>query len=202
MKTIRIVAVLAAAVMAGHVCLADFDLVTNVYAKANAVHEGNGQLPYDYFLGVRGGGFLNDGMTDKFVSFCGFVSNRCNEIVADWPAYETNEVVRFTVHSAIGFSGFSNLTNLAERVLTLCEANSGAISSESLKMIRVPYGTPFDSEEYLALNIQVPGVSNIVQRLRCIEATKAHTNAVIFCDSCLSGERKEWVNDMKAAGAL
>lgn len=116
--------------------------------------------------------------------------------------YETNEVARFTLISAIGFSGFSNMTNLANKVLTLCENDHNSISQETLRMVECPYGTSDEMENYLGLKIDVPGVSNLVQRLRSIAVENSRTNAVEFLDECLSGERKCWYLDMKAAGAL
>jgi len=200
MKTIGMVAALAVVTVTANVCLADYDMVTNIYARANAIYEGHWLSPRDNFITTRAGGFLNEGMTDKFVSFCGFVSNRCNEIVADWPAYETNEVARFTVISAIGFTSFSNMTNLAERVLSMYEKDNGSVSTDTLFRIRIPAGTPPDSEHYLALNIDVPGVSNIVQRLRNIAVANSNTNGILYCDACLSGELKAEYLAMKEAG--
>ena len=218
--TTKTIAAMFLVAVSSQAMFADITMVTNIYDRVNEVYaftnvwerpvdEGaraewdKDRLrwdPYDHFLTVRGGGFLNDGMTDKFVSFCGFVSNRCNEIVADWPAYETNDVARFTLSSAIGFTSFSNMTNLAERVLSMYEKDNGSVSTDTLFRIRIPAGTPPDSEHYLALNIDVPGVSNIVQRLRNIAVANSNTNGILYCDACLSGELKAEYLAMKEAG--
>lgn len=181
---------------------ADWSLQTNIYAQAHSLYEGQGMSPIRCFHAVRGGGFANDGMTDQFLAFCSFVSNRCNDIVAEWPAYETNEVARFTVQSAIGYTGFSNLTNLAERVLSLYENDPDSISDRTLRMVEFPYGTPFMAENYLAFNYDVPGVSNIINRIRSIGASNSKINTVLYCDEVLSGERRQWLQIMMEAGAL
>jgi hypothetical protein len=181
---------------------ADWSLQTNMYARINSIYESSFWTPELHFQAVRGGGFANDGMSDQFLAFCVFVSNRCDEIIAEWPAYETNEVARFTVQSAIGYTGFSNLTNLAERVLSLYENDSDSISESTLEMVKFPYGTPFAAENYLAFNYDVPGVSNIINRIRSIAEANSNTNVVSSCDRILSGESRQWLQLMMEAGAL
>ena len=202
METIKAKAVAITLMLVCTASLANHDLVTNVYARVNALYGQGGSSSAQDFQAIKGGGFAIDGMSDGFISLCNFVSNRCTEIVAEWPSYETKDVARFTLQSAIGYTGFSNMTNLADKVLSLSEGNPLSVSSETLRMVRFPYGTPFNAENYLALNIDVPGVSNIVTRLKNVYISRSETNSLDVCDEILSGERKQWLLEMKAAGAL
>ena len=61
---------------------------------------------------------LEDRDMPKFLALTACVSNHCAEIAADWRTYETNEMVRFTTLSAVGYSGYSNFTNFADIVTT------------------------------------------------------------------------------------
>ena len=211
-------------VVASQAMFADITMVTNVYDRVNEVYSFTTEYgerptgaeavaewekdrlrwsPYDHFNSARHGGFRFGYANDKFLSLCTFVSNRCDEIVADWPAYETNDVARFTLISAIGFtSKLSNMTNLANKVLTMYENDHASVSEDTLDLIRVPSGTPVEMEHYLGVNYDIPGVSNIIQRLRAIAVANSDTNTVGFCDEYLSGERKRWFLEMKAGGAL
>ena len=209
--------------VASQAMFADITMVTNVYDRVNEVYAFTNvwERPtgadamalwdkdrlrwnsYEYFNSARHGGFRFGYVNDKFRSLCALVSNRCDEIVADWPAYETNDVARFTLISAIGFtSKLSNMTNLANKVLTMYENDHASISEDTLDLIRWPLGTPMEMEQYLGLNSDVPGVRNMIQRLRSIAVVNSNTNAIEFCDECLSGERKRWLREMMAAGAL
>ena len=201
---------------------ADITMVTNVYDRVNEVYAFTtvcGERPtgaeavaewekdrlrwnpYYHYISARHGGFRFGYANDKFRSLCALVSNRCDEIVADWPAYETNEVARFTLISAIGFtSNLSNMTNLANKVLTMYENDHASISEDTLELIEWPLGTPAEMEQYLGLNYDMPSVNSIIQRLRTIAVVNSNTNTVRFCDKCLSGERKRLISAMIEAG--
>ena len=201
---------------------ADITMVTNVYDRVNEVYAfttvcgerptGAEEMaewdkdrlrwnPYYHYISARHGGFRFGYANDKFRSLCALVSNRCDEIVADWPAYETNDVARFTLISAIGFtSNLSNMTNLANKVLTMYENDHASISEDTLELIEWPLGTPAEMEQYLGLNYDMPSVNSIIQRLRTIAVVNSNTNTVRFCDKCLSGERKRLISAMIEAG--
>ncbi len=180
----------------------DGALSAEVYARAMSVLSATGETPCQFYHGVVGGGFLQDGMSDQFTSFCSFVSNRCEDIVSDWPTYETNDMVRFTLQSAIGFCGFKCQTNLAVKVLSLYEGSTNTVSYGTVEMAGFPYGVPLDAENYLALHYDTPGVSNIITRIQNIAVAMSDTNTVDVCVQCLSGEKKREYLEMKACGAL
>ena len=75
-------------------------LASNIYSRVKSMYEGHWLSPFDYFLAVRGGGVEMEMETTNFFTFVSFVSNNCSAIAADWPTYETNEMVRFTTLSA------------------------------------------------------------------------------------------------------
>ncbi len=221
MKSKTITAMLLST-FANQAMFADITMVTNVYDRVNEVYAFTNVCgerpeneigradweidrlrwnPYEYFNSARHGGFRFGYVNDKFRSLCALVSNRCDEIVADWPAYETNDVARFTLISAIGFtSKLSNMTNLANKVLTMYENDHASISEDTLELIKWPLGTPAEMEQYLGLNYDMPSVNSIIQRLRTIAVVNSNTNTVRFCDKCLSGERKRLIGAMIEAG--
>ncbi len=175
-------------------------LASNIYSRVKSMYEGHWLSPFDYFLAVRGGGVEMEMETTNFFTFVSFVSNNCSAIAADWPTYETNEMVRFTTLSAIAYSGFDRMTNLADRVLAGYEANTNYCGWDTIRFINCPYGTRA-TKQYLARNYDVPGVSNLLQRIRALAV--AHGNDVMRddCDECLSGESKKHVLEMISIGA-
>lgn len=176
-------------------------IASNVYAQVKPLYEGHWLSPFDYFLAVRGGGVAQEMDMQRFMPFVHFVSNNCAAISADWMAYETNDMVRFTTLSAVGFSGFDNLTNLATHVLSLYEADANAISWQTIEMLSGPDDPP-DAAHYLCLNYDVPGVSNLVNRFKAIYVGRGEMDRASLFDADLSGEGKRDYLDMKAAGAL
>ena len=128
------------------------------------------------------------------------VSNNCSEIASDWHTYETNEMVRFTTLSAVGYSGYGNYTNFIDRLLTYSETDTRTNYWHSLRFIMSPYGTK--QENKLALRYEDATVSNFFVRLRQQAINYGETNSVNWCDDVLSGE---WAKDhlqMEVAGAL
>ena len=174
-------------------------LASNVYSKVKQLYAGH-RSPFDFFITVRGGGVDLEMPTANFFEFASFVSNNCSAIAADWPTYETNEMVRFTTLSAVAYSGFDRMTNLADRVLAGYEANTNYCGWDTIRFINCPYGTRA-TKQYLARNYDVPGVSNLLQRIRALAV--AHGNDVMRddCDECLSGESKKHVLEMISIGA-
>ena len=183
-------------------------LVTNIYTKTMHVYSdyvflGRQRTPEYFFSGVRGGGvnFELDGIhLARFTNLVEIVSNNCVSIAVDWQTYETNEMVRFTVLSAVGYSGYDNYTNFVNTVITpscsLLYTNRWA----TVKFMLDPYGT--EMEHQLALNYENHIVSNIVQRIKAESVLQSNTNYVNWCSEILSGEWKRWYLDMKMSGAL
>ena len=186
----------------------DNDFVTNVYSKVTKLYEehkvhGNPVSSYSRFLGVRGGGINNEFFDDeirKFTNLVEIVSNNCASIAADWRTYETNEMVRFTVLSAVGYSGYDNYTNFVNAVITPSCSLLYTNRWETVKFMLDPYGT--EMEHQLALNYENPIVSNVVQRIKSESILQSNTNYINWCSEILSGEWKRWYLDMKRSGAL
>ena len=186
----------------------DNDFVTNVYSKVTKLYEehkvhGNPVSSYSRFLGVRGGGVNNEFFDDeirKFTNLVEIVSNNCASIAADWQTYETNEMVRFTVLSAVGYSGYDNYTNFVNTVITPSCSLLYTNRWETVKFMLDPYGT--EMEHQLALNYENPIVSNVVQRIKSESILQSNTNYINWCSEILSGEWKRWYLDMKISGAL
>ncbi len=180
-------------------------LTTNVYAMVQSVFAAeaatSGETPTNIYYGAVGGGMAQECMNEAFRSFCTFVSNHCDAIASDWNSYETNDMVRFTTLSAIGFSGFHNLTNVADKVLSLYEANTNSVCWSTINMLCTP-DDPAEATSYLGLHYEDPGVSNLVLRFRQAGVSASNDAFVQYCDSCLAGEEKAKYQDMKSSGAL
>lgn len=176
-------------------------LVSNVYSQVQNVYANHWLDPPRYFSAVRGGGVLFEleGNTN-FLALTHFVSNHCAEIAADWRSYETNEMVRFTVMSAAGNAGLQNWTNLAERIMTFHEANTNACSWKTIEFLCSPSGT--HEMHSMILNYDVPLISNLLLRIKAEAIRVGDTNFLNGFDDILSGAHKQWLLEMKAAGAL
>ena len=179
-------------------------LASNVYARVRSVYvsDAAGESPFSYFMAVHGG--INRDLLDrdmpKFLELASFVSNHCAEITADWRTYETNEMVRFTTLSAIGYSGYRNYTNSFDRLLGVAECDPASCGWRTVDFLASPYGTPMDCQ--LSLNFENSVSSNLVLRYKSLAIANSDTNAVRYCDEVLSGEWKRDHLIMEAAGAL
>ena len=205
---IRAMIIFVVIVMSSYCFSEENALLTNVYLKSSQVYQNhylNGRLrsPERYFRCVRGGGvdFELDGIhLERFMDLVKVVSNNCSQIASDWYSYETNEMVRFTTLSAVGYSGYNNYTNFVDKLLAFAETDTRTNYWRSLRFIMSPYGTR--QENRLALNYETGSVSNFFQRLRDQAIKHGETNSVSWCNDVLSGE---WAKDhlqMEAAGAL
>ena len=163
-------------------------LASNVYSKVKQLYAGH-RSPFDFFITVRGGGVDLEMPTANFFEFASFVSNNCSAIAADWPTYETNEMVRFTTLSAVAYSGFDRMTNLADRVLAGYEANTNYCGWDTIRFINYPYGAS-TNKYYLTMNYEQPAVSNIISRLRALAVARGDEGLREMCDERLSGEAK------------
>ena len=163
-------------------------LASNVYSKVKQLYADHSS-PFDFFITVRGGGVDLEMPTANFFEFASFVSNNCSAIAADWPTYETNEMVRFTTLSAVAYSGFDRMTNLADRVLAGYEANTNYCGWDTIRFVNYPYGAS-TNKYYLTMNYEQPAVSNIISRLRALAVARGDEGLREMCDERLSGEAK------------
>ena len=183
-------------------------LLTDISSKCYRVYQdhylnGHKRNPDRYFRAVRGGGvdFELDGIhLERFMDLVKVVSNNCSQIASDWYSYETNEMVRFTTLSAVGYSGYNNYTNFVDKLLAFTETDTRTNYWRSLRFIMLPYGTK--QETKLALTYEDVVVSNIFVRIRQQAINNVDTNSVNFCNRVLSGEWKREHLQMEAAGAL
>lgn len=183
-------------------------LSTNIYHKVMHVYEnhmlhGRVRNPMRYFRAVRGGGinFELDGVhLERFMDLVNVVSNNYEAVASNWHAYETNEIVRFTTLSAVGYSGYNIYTNFVRMVLDSCDRFPRTNSWDSIRFISGPYGTPMDIQ--LAMNYENSIVSNLVNRIKEYAVENNSTNDVIWCNKVLSGEWKAEQLEMESAGGL
>ena len=183
-------------------------LLTNVYLKSSQVYQNhylNGRLrsPERYFRCVRGGGvdFELDGIhLERFMDLVKVVSNNCPQIASDWYSYETNEMVRFTTLSAVGYSGYNNYTNFVRLILDYKDQVQTTNLWRTVHFIADPYGTPMEFQ--LALNYENPMISNQIVRIKSYAILNDATNSVNWATKVLSGEWKRNYLQMEAAGAL
>ena len=168
-------------------------LASNVYSKVKQLYAGH-RSPFDFFITVRGGGVDLEMPTANFFEFASFVSNNCSAIAADWPTYETNEMVRFTTLSAVGYSGVDNYTNFVDRILALHEGNVNSCGWETVRFLFHPYGTA--SHNTLDIYYDTSTVSNIIQRVRAIAIQRGDTNLLFTCDFMASGVQKQIILEM------
>ena len=183
-------------------------LLTNVHLKCSRVYQdrymnGRARSPEGYFQCVRGGGvdFELEGIhLERFMDLVNIVSNNYRAIVSNWYGYETNEMSRFTILSAVGYLGYENYTNFVDKILEYSEIDTRTNYWRSLRFIMSPYGTK--QENRLALNYENATVSNFFQRLKQQAINNGETNSVNWCNDVLSGEWKKDHLEMEAAGAL
>ena len=175
-------------------------LASNIYAQVWHIYDSASESPFDYFLSARGGGVDNELQTPEFFAYCAFVSNHCDEIIADWPTYETNEMVRFTTLSAIGCSGYDNLTNLMETVLSHYMVDTNYCGWETIRFINSPFGTT--GRWYNVLHYDDPLVSNNLECIKTIALNLGKTNVVEWCNERLSGALKIEIMEGIEAGIL
>ena len=175
-------------------------LASNVYSQVKVMYAGNWQSPFDHFLSVRGDGVASAMEMQNFMPFVHCVSNHSAEIAANWRTYETNEMVRFTTLSAVGFSGFDNYTNFVDAILSQYESDTNVCSWSTIKFLKAPYGTA--EAMSIELNYDIPVVSNILLRIRAAAIAQGDDRMRQTCDFELSGEGKQDYLDMQAAGAF
>ena len=188
------------AAIAMYSCLAQTGLDTNIYAQVRAVY-GDETLSSDSrrFCAIRGEGFNAGWMNDGFKTLCRTVSNNCSQIASDWHIYGTNEVVNYTVLSAVCFSGWNVYTNFTEQMLAHFETDTNSCQWATIDFLVAPPGTP--QERSLAMNYDLPAVSNILVRMRALAISIDDVPSKASIEYRLSGDAKQDFLDMKAAGA-
>ncbi len=182
-------------------------LRTNIYERAYSIFRIDGECTLEKdvmrrFYGIRGGygmGMdLNGYERSAFSNLCAVVSNKYVEVASDWRSYSTNELVRFSVLSAIGFSGRDIYTNFTGRILSLYESFPSDDGWRSVVFLQCPYGTPM--EWCLTFDYDKPGISNLIQRISAAASQHGSTNVVSTCDEMLSGESKRVHLELRANG--
>lgn len=188
-------------------CVAQCDdeaFVQSAYAQVLDVYSQGARAPYDKFTSVSCGhgisAELDRGIAmTNFLRYCSTVSNNFDRITTNWSAFETNEMVRYTTISAVGYCGADLYTNFCNRVLdSRMEANDDQM--ETAVTLLYPEGTPMYN--YLMMNYNLPGISNIVHRIREIAIQNNKTNTAERCADILSGAEKIYYIEMRDAGAL
>ena len=176
------------------------DLSSNVYMKVASIFSGGDLSETNrLFAAVRGGGFDNELDSCQFNDLNSYVSNNCNQILSSWSLYRTNEVVRFSVLSAVGFSGVDVYTNTLSCLLASFE--SGCTSEwASIEFVASPYGTPLDG--ILARRISAPGFSNLVSRVKSASLLMSDADTSDWCDEVLSGAAKRELDDLDLIESL
>lgn len=182
-------------------------LHTNIYELAYSIFRQDGECVQGQdvmrrFYGIRGGyGMameLKGCEKSAFSNLCAVVSNKYVEVASDWRSYSTNELVRFSVLSAIGFSGRDIYTNFTGRILSHYESFPSDDGWRSVVFLQCPYGTPM--EWCLTFDYDKPGISNLIQRISAAASQQGNTNVVSTCDEMLSGESKRVHLELRANG--
>ena len=184
-------------------------LITNVYEKCLCVFQdyrlqGYAITPEDRFLAVRGGGvnFELDGIhLERFMELVKVVSNNYVAVASDWYSYETNEMVRFTTLSAVGYLGFNSYTNFVNLLLDYNDNTHATNLWNSIRFISDPYGTPMEFQ--LALNYESVIASNQILRIKSCATLNGATNTINWANKVLSGEwKRDYLDEESTMGGL
>lgn len=177
-------------------------LATNLYARALAVydaesveHGGDRERAYK---AISGGCFCDEVNMTNFMPFCSFVSNRWNEVLADWHTYETNDMVRYITLCGLGYSGFANYTNFLSQTLARYDSDTNYCAWGTIKHLQCLHGTR--AQYYLNMNYEDPGVESIVRTIKRLAVNVGDSETSKYCDDILSGESKRFCLDMIAIG--
>ena len=184
-------------------------LLTNVHLKCSRVYQdrymnGRARSPEGYFQCVRGGGvnFELDGIhLERFMELVEVVSNNYAAVAADWYSYETNEMVRFTTLSAVGYLGFNSYTNFVTQLLDYNDSTRTTNLWNSIRFISDPYGTPMEFQ--LALNYESAIASNQILRIKSCATLNGATNTINWANKVLSGEwKRSYLDEEATMGGL
>ena len=184
-------------------CPASTNLPNTIYRSVDSVYGSSTYFDAEtLFMGVRGGdGLVGNADTEKpFRELIPIVSNNYVAVERDWNDYRTNEVVRFTVLSAVAFSGVGVYTNFTAAMVARCERGCDTNDWESIRFLVTPIMTP--QERAMMLNYDEPPYSNLLSRIRTCATRRNDTATAGICDDYISGEpRKEYL-ELKAAGTI
>ena len=178
----------------------DVSLVSNVYNQVSLIFKEDGGLNTEsYFGGVYGGdGYLWGSLKQPFLEFVPVVSNNAVQITEDWDSYATNEVVSYTVLSAIGFSGFNVYTNFLESMLLRYEQTQTSNNWEVVRYLLLPINTPL--ENGLLLNNNNVAVSNMLLRIKTFAIQRNENKIKRLCERFISSEARKRYLDMIEMG--
>ena len=178
----------------------DVSLVSNVYNQVSLIFKEDGGLNTEsYFGGVYGGdGYLWGSLKQPFLEFVPVVSNNAVQITEDWDSYATNEVVSYTVLSAIGFSGFNVYTNFLESMLLRYEQTQTSNNWEVVRYLLLPINTPL--ENGLLLNNNNVAVSNMLLRIKTFAIQRNENKIKRLCERFISSEARRRYLDMIEMG--
>ena len=178
----------------------DVSLVSNVYNQVSLIFKEDGGLNTEsYFGGVYGGdGYLWGSLKQPFLEFVPVVSNNAVQITEDWDSYATNEVVSYTVLSAIGFSGFNVYTNFLESMLLRYEQTQTSNNWEVVRYLLLPINTPL--ENGLLLKNNNVAVSNMLLRIKTFAIQRNENKIKRLCERFISSEARRRYLDMIEMG--
>ena len=129
------------------------------------------------------------------------VSNNYAAVAADWYSYETNEMVRFTTLSAVGYLGFNSYTNFVTQLLDYNDSTRTTNLWNSIRFISDPYGTPMEFQ--LALNYESAIASNQILRIKSCATLNGATNTINWANKVLSGEwKRSYLDEEATMGGL
>lgn len=159
------------------VCLASANLQSDIYGRVAKVYGSSTYFDAEtLFAGVRGGdGLAGNVDTGKsFLELIPVVSNNYASVERNWNAYGTNEVVRFTVLSAVAFSGICVYTNFTAAMVARCEQGNDTNDWESVRFLVSPIMTP--QERAMMLNYDRPPFNDLLSRIRACAMPQRRCN--------------------------
>ena len=176
------------------------ELVSNIYSRVSLIFKEDGGLNTEsYFGGVYGGdGYLWGSLKQPFLEFVPVISNNAVQITEDWNSYATNEVVSYTVLSAIGFSGFNVYTNFLKSMLLQYEQSQTSNNWEVVRYLLLSINTPL--ENGLLLNNDNVAVSNMLLRIKTFAIQRNETKIKRLCERFISSEARRRYLDMIEMG--
>lgn len=185
------------------VCSASTNLLSHINKDVGRVYGSSTYLDAEtLFMGVRGGdGLVGNADTENpFLELVAVVSNNYAAIGRDWNGYRTNEVVRFTVLSAVGFSGVDVYTNFTAAIVARCERTGDTNDWETVRFLLTPVMTA--QERVFMMNYDSPPYGDLLRRIRACATRRNDTKTVEVCDDYLSGEPRREYLDLKEAGGI
>ena len=180
----------------------NISLISNVYNQVGLIFKEDGGLNTEsYFGGVYGGdGYMWGSLKQPFFELVPVVSNNYTQIADDWDAYVTNDIVSYTVLSAIGYSGLNVYTNFLGSMVTRYEQTYTTNDWETVRTLSRSYQTPMWNA--LLLHYDNVAVSNLILRIKSGATRAGDTKTKDLCAEILTGETREAYLLMKAAGAI